>query len=139
MLDEHPCERFDFENPRVVLKGLPYLSVLSGESLVNERSNVFGLATKEPRGVPKWSLRIIPDRDGGTGVEKVEVLLIARVPTPNPQLCGLLPLVPRPPQTQSPRELVGVEDPKSTIGERPADNITIDLALCPGCRIRPRP
>ena len=139
MLDGNRCGRSDFEDPRVVLEGLPYLPVLPGGSLINERSIVFGLATKEPRGVPKWSLRPVPNRDGGTCVEKVEVLLIARVPTPDLQLCGLLPLVPRPPQTQSPRELVGVEDPESTIGERPADNIPIDLAICPRCRIRPRP
>ena len=49
MLDGNRCGRSDFEDPRVVLEGLPYIRALLGGSLVNERSNIFGLATKKSR------------------------------------------------------------------------------------------
>ena len=78
------------------MHGLPNSPILAFGRLEDERGDVGRLLSIYPRGVPKWSLRTVPNRDGGTGVEKVEVLLITRVPSPDPQLCGLLPLIPKP-------------------------------------------
>ena len=40
---------FDLENPRVVFEGLLNLPILSLRRFMNERGNVFWLASKEPR------------------------------------------------------------------------------------------
>ena len=98
-----------------MLHGLPRLPILSLGSFIDERGNVFRLSPKEPRRVPKGGPRTVTNGDGGGSIEKVEVLLITWVSHSHPHLGGLLPFVPRPSQTESPRKLVSVEYPKASV------------------------
>ena len=85
---------FDLEYPRIVLERLPHLPIFSLGGLIDERSNVLRLASKEPRRVPEGGLRAVTNDDGGGSIEKVEVLLVAWVSHPHPHLGGILPFIP---------------------------------------------
>ena len=69
----------DLEDPSVPLEGLRTLQFFSFRGLEDERCNIFGFATKKPRGVPKRRFGAISHRDSHRGIEKLKVLIGAGV------------------------------------------------------------
>jgi hypothetical protein len=85
--------------------------------------------------LPKRCFLAIPKSDGSGGIEDVHIFVVARVTVANPNLVGVFPLEPRPPETESRSKLGGMKDAKTTQLLGVTHQIPIDLALGTGSSV----
>ena len=105
----------DRKHPSILCNSLSHLPVLSPRGLKDERCNVLRLAAKQPGGVPKRRFGPIAHDDGSGGVEKITVLLGARVAQANPELGRLFPFKLKTSEPQSTSKFVGVKNTQTPI------------------------
>ena len=129
----------DRKHPSILCNSLSHLPVLSPRGLKDERCNVLRLAAKQPGGVLKRRFGPIAHDDGSGGVEKITVLLGARVAQADPELGRLFPFKPKTSEPQSTSKFVGVKNTQTPIAGGAADHVPVDFTFGTGGLVRAGP
>jgi hypothetical protein len=118
-------------NPILTLQSIPHRPVLSSRGYENQGGDDLRRSTIQPRGGPKGSFRTIANGDPSSGVEKISIGGIIRGFRSYPRFFRRVPLIPQPSESERARELLQVQDPKSTQISWTADFLPVDLAFPP--------